>query len=330
MIRVARSLTIAFLLVVLCSCRSPKTPRKLLHVFAAASLNNALAELEKSFEQKHPDIDVRIEISGSLVAARKVTDYRRRGDIIVAADKRVIETLLIPDFADWHILFVTNEMVLAYSERSRRAAEMSSQTWPQILLDPKVRLARADENLAPLGYQTLLVWKLADLHYAEDVHKTGLFDTLSKKVGPKLVRPDAVELLALLGTEADYIFLYRNMARDHNLKHILLPPEVNLSSTLHKTFYSQASVTISPAPDRSLKIQGEPVLYSLTVLRDSPNRAASLAFITALLSPEGEALLRRHGFSPLSPPKAEGRLAAFPESLRPLVSESTFEAESSE
>ncbi|NQT81390.1 substrate-binding domain-containing protein [bacterium] len=316
-----RFLSVGLMLVFLCSCKGGKGPRKRVYVFSAACLNTALAEFEKSFEQKYRDVDVRVEVSGSLVAARKVSEYKRRGDIVISADKRVIDSLLIPNFADWQVAFLSNEMVLAYSENSRRAAEVNSSNWPKILLEPEVSVARADENLGPLGYQTLLVWKLADMHYRELLQGASLFETLSKKVSRELIRPDAAELLPTLGTEVDYIFIYRSMAKDHILKHILLPPEVNLSSLPQKDFYSRVSVAISAAPGESLTIRGEPILFSLTILREAPNKDGAISFVKTLLGREGRSILQRHGFSPLSPPRLQGPRESFPESLRVIIPE---------
>jgi len=324
---ITKTLSIGLVALLLCSCGGSKRPRRTLRVFAAASLNTALAEFEKRFETRERDVDVRVEVSGSLVAARKVSEYRDTGDIVISADKRVIDSLLIPDFADWQVVFLSNEIVLAYSENSRHAAEVDSDNWPIIFLRPKVRVARVDENLGPLGYQTLLVWKLADIHYKEQLRGTSLFETLSKKVSRRMIRPDAAELLPVLGTEADYIFIYRNLAKDHNLKHILLPPEVNLSSLLHKDFYSKASVTVSAAPGHSLELRGEPILYSLTIPRDAPNRAGALSFVKGLLGPVGADIFRRHGLTPLSPAKYHGPRELMPEGLRGIVAESTGDTE---
>lgn len=282
-------------------------------------MNTALADLEKSFEREHPDINVQVEVSGSLVAARKIREYRRQGDIVIAADKRVIDNLLIPEFTDWQIAFLSNEIVLAYSEKSRHGAKVQADTWPGILLDPAVQVARVDENLGPLGYQTLLVWKLADMHYQEQLRGNSLFDSLSKRVTPRFIRPDAAELLPMLGTEADYLFVYRSMARDHNLKHVVLPREVNLSSPGHSELYSKVSVTIAAAPDRPLMIQGEPMVFSLTIVREAPNAAGAVSFVEMLLSPVGKAVFERHGFSVLSSPICLGARDSLPQAIRDML-----------
>lgn len=314
-------------MLLLLSCRGPGRPRRHLWIFAAASLNDVLAEFEKSFEQKNPGVDARVEVSGSLVAARKVSEYKRRGDVVISADNRVIDSLLIPKFADWQVGFLTNEIVLAYSEKSRYAAKVSSTNWPTILMRPEVRVARVDENLGPLGYQTLLVWKLADIHYGQQLRGTSLFQALWKRASGGLIRPDAAELLPVLGTEADYIFIYRSTAKEHNLKHLLLPAEVNLSSFAHSDFYSGASATISAAPGKDITIRGEPIVFSLTILRDAPNRAGALSFVKMLLGPDGKAILERHGFAPVSPPKYYGKGESFPEALRDVLRQPASDTE---
>ncbi len=319
--RPARRVPVALALIAIlfCSCRDSRTKPKPLLVFAAASLNTALTDFEKGFERENPHIDVQIEASGSLLAARKIREYKRRGDIVISADKRVIDNLLIPEFTEWQIAFLSNEIVLAYSEKSRRGAEVRANTWPGILLDPAVQVARVDENLGPLGYQTLLVWKLADTYYKEQLLGSSLFESLSRRVTPRFIRPDAAELLPTLGTEADYLFVYRSMARDHNLKHILLPPEVNLSSPDHSDRYSTVSVTISASSDRPLTIQGEPILFSLTIVREAPNEAGAVAFVETLLSAAGRAVFERHGFSVLSPPMCLGSRDSVPPSIRDIL-----------
>lgn len=52
-----------------------------------------------------------------------------------------------------------------------------------MLLRNDVRAARLDENLAPRGYQTLLVWKLAERHYAPNAPEAESF--LALLLGPR-------------------------------------------------------------------------------------------------------------------------------------------------
>jgi ABC-type molybdate transport system substrate-binding protein len=147
-----------------------------LSIFFAASLDQVLAEMKTAFEQTHPGVQVRAEASGSQVAARKVSEYGRKADLVLTADWRVIDELLRPAHATWNIGFASNEIVLAYSESSRHAAEINGDNWPGMLLRNDVRVARVNEDLVPIGYQTLLVWKLAERHYAQRLAGRGRSD----------------------------------------------------------------------------------------------------------------------------------------------------------
>ena len=64
-----------------------KSGRREVVVFAAASLARALSDLEQQLEARHPDLDLRLEISGSQVACRKVAELNRRGDVVAVADQ---------------------------------------------------------------------------------------------------------------------------------------------------------------------------------------------------------------------------------------------------
>ena len=65
-------------------------------VFHAGSLAVPFSEIEKTFEKKYPQYDVKREVSGSRKAARKVSDIKRATDVVASADYKVIDNLLIP------------------------------------------------------------------------------------------------------------------------------------------------------------------------------------------------------------------------------------------
>jgi molybdate/tungstate transport system substrate-binding protein len=87
-------------------------------------------------------------------------------------------------------------------------------------------LGRADPDTAPIGYQTLMVWQLAELSgFAPQIS-----DRLKSHCSKDHVVHDEAELLALLESRSiDYAFLFRSTAEDHHLKILHLPPEINLS-----------------------------------------------------------------------------------------------------
>src|SRR5512145_867417 len=87
-------------------------------VFNAGSLAAPFRELLAEFRKLHPRVVPRQESSGSLEAARKLTDLGKIPDVIGVADSLVIPSLLIPDHATWYATFARNAMTLIYSDRS--------------------------------------------------------------------------------------------------------------------------------------------------------------------------------------------------------------------
>jgi len=312
---------VAFALVLSCGCGGERAEP--LHVFYAASLEGAVQRWGRMFRERE-GIEVRGAASGSQGAARKVGELGRAADLVMVADHHVIEWLLVPEHARWQILFAANEIVIAHSEQSRHAAEMTAANWREILLRSDVRVARADENLAPIGYQTLLVWALADraARVATTDTKRSLTAQLRARIPRALVRPDVKSLTTMLGTEVDYVFVYRSVAHEHNLKYLRLPAALNLSDPDRAADYAQASVAIEKstrgtAPE-TITVRGSAILYGLTIPRSAPQPEAAERFVRMILSDEGQRELKRLGFARVAPFRARG-VADLPPSLQPLV-----------
>ncbi len=237
---------------------------------------------------------------------------------MISADYGVIDRLLIPDFADWNILFARNEMVLAYTDRSRYADEVDADNWYEILGRDGVICGRADPHTDPCGYRTLMVWQLAEAHYGAP----GLYRTLEARCPKAYMRPKSVELIALLQSgDVDYAFEYRSVAVQHGLRFVALPPEINLGDAEYADFYRQARVEITGAgPGQTVTVWGEPIVYGVTVPKNAPHPDLALEFVRFLIGPEGQAIMARMGQPPIVPP-VTGDRDALPPILRPLVRE---------
>ena len=139
-------------------------------VFNAGSLAKPFSDLFKAFRVRHPDVVPAQENSGSLEAARKLTDLGKIPDVIGVADYGIIPKLLIPKHASWYATFARNSMVLVYTDQSVGAKEINRRNWWQVLLRPDVRAGHSDPALDPNGYRTLMVFQLAEKFY----HQPGL------------------------------------------------------------------------------------------------------------------------------------------------------------
>jgi molybdate/tungstate transport system substrate-binding protein len=287
-----------------------KEPVVVLH---AGSLSVPFAEIEKVFEEKYQQYDVQREPSGSIAAARKVTDLGRAADVIGSADYKVIDTMLIPNHAKFNAHFATNEMVLTFTEKSKFAKEITSQNWPDIFLREGVVVGHSNPNLDPCGYRALQVTMLAEKHYKKEGLYTKIFgygdhyeagEENAKKV---IVRPKETDLLGLLeSNQYDYLYIYKSVADQHKLKYVTLPEEVSLKSVAHDAFYSTVSFNIDgKKPGEVEKQVGGAMVYGASVFenKNSPaNKAGAVAFVNFLLSSEGQAIMKKNGQDALNPP----------------------------
>ena len=264
-----------------------------LSIFHAGSLAVPMKEITAAFKKENPNVKIIMEAAGSVECVRKISELKKSCDIIALADYSVIDKLLIPNFADWNIKFASNEMAIVFTEKSKRNKEITKNNWYKIMLDKNVQIGRADPNVDPCGYRSVLVSKLAEKYYKQN----GLADQLLKK-DENNMRPKETDLLALLETgNVDYIFLYRSVAEQHKLKYLLLPDEINLKNSDLSELYNSVSVEINgKTPTEKITQQGEPMVYGISIPKNAPNQTLAIAFLKFMLSKDkGMAILQKLG-----------------------------------
>jgi molybdate/tungstate transport system substrate-binding protein len=313
------SLVIALTLIVGCS-REPEPTSELsgtLQIFNAGSLTVPLGQVNEEFNKLYPDVEILAEAAGSATTIRKVTELGKECGVIASADYALIPELMFPDYADWYIIFATNQMCLTYTDESKYAGEINGDNWCEILQREGVTYGRSDPDQDPCGYRTLMVWQLAEAHY--DV--SGLYDSLYGAEGD-MMRPKSVDLIALLETgDLDYAFEYTSVAAQHNLKYVKLPPEINLADAKFKDFYAQAQVEIAGIePGTKITVEGAPVVYGVTIPKDFPREELAIAWVDFLLSPEGMAIMEANGQPPVIPAITNDR-SKLPGELREYAAE---------
>lgn len=294
---------ILILLIISCSCFSQKNTQISgdLVIFHAGSLSVPFKEVAAEFKKQYPQVNIMMEAAGSIASARKITELDKPCDIMATADYAVIDKMLIPKFADWNIKFASNELCVVYSAKSRYANQINDKSWMDILLKSDVAFGRSDPNSDPCGYRTEMMLQLAEKHYK----KEGMYSNFTSK-DKEYMRPKETDLLALLETNTiDYIFLYRSVAVQHKLKYIVLPDAINLKNNAFATQYGTAKVNINGSkPGEKQTMTGEPMIYSFTILRNAPNKAAAIAFAEFLLQKaNGQAIMVRNGQPSVVPMK---------------------------
>ncbi len=263
-------------------------------VFHAASLARVIKKASDAFERQHPQVRLRLEVSGSQTAARKVAELGMRADLVAVADPEVIDRILMPQHARWHIDFCTNELVIGHDAHSAGTEKITSGNWPEILLRPEVKLGCVDPDLAPLGYRSSIAWQLAESHYGQP----GLAQRLRARCTPAHTVPSEAELVQLLVTRAvDYVFVYRSTAFEQRLKLTQLPVETNLGSPVQAASYARVRTPVRmKSGERPVLMPGAPIRYAVTMVTGAPNPDGAIAFLTFLLGEEGQRILSRSGF----------------------------------
>ena len=139
--------------------------QKELIIFHAGSLSVPMKQIAQEYEKRNPGVKIYLESSGSLVCARKITELKKPCDILASSDYYVINKLLVPQYASWSIRFATNEIVIAFLDKSKYSKEINSDNWMDILQRKDVIYSRSDPDSDPCGYRTIFTFMLAEKYY---------------------------------------------------------------------------------------------------------------------------------------------------------------------
>jgi molybdate/tungstate transport system substrate-binding protein len=261
--------------------RAGAKPPDTLVVYVAASVTKALQPVLDSFAARTGTV-VQRESGASLEHVRKLTELGRIPDLLILADEEVIPQFLVPKFVDGWTTFARNRMVVAYTDRSRHATELSATSWMDVLSQPDVQVGRTDPDLAPAGYRAIIMFHLAERFY----RRPGLAATLLANAPKKNMRGNAAELAALLSAgELDYIYDYRSVALANGFKLLELPPEIDLGDPSRAHDYASVSIDVrGETPGTTAKMTGKPILYGAAIPLAAPHPAAARAFWAVFFS----------------------------------------------
>ncbi|HWR71035.1 MAG TPA: tungstate ABC transporter substrate-binding protein WtpA [Dehalococcoidia bacterium] len=329
------------------ACGSSRTH---ITVLCAGSLIVPFEKLAEEFEAAHPGIDVLVEGHGSIQVIREVTELHNEADVMVVADQSLLPMLMygnkVPggtdDYANWYIRFATNRLGLAYTSRSKYAAEITGANWYEVLSRPDVMLGISDPRIDSCGYRALMACHLAENYYTDGA----IFESVMAGFSPPLtvneesgsyvilvpqavnstkvtVRGYSVQLIGLLEAgELDYCFEYESVARQHGLEFVELPAEIDLSSSAFADLYAKVAVKMDFQRFASIdpEFRGEPIQYALTIPSNAPHPEAAAEFVEFILGSDGQEVLSESYQPTLVPPEADNP-ADVPSRLKRLVEE---------
>jgi molybdate/tungstate transport system substrate-binding protein len=321
-------------------------------LFAAGSLIEPFAALEKEFEAQYPNIDIQAEYHGSIQVIRHATDLHEKIDVIATADHALIPQLMYqvndPDtakpYASWYLRFATNRLGLAYTARSKYANEINASNWTRILMRNDVKVGIADPRFDASGYRAMMAIKLAE----SVLNKPNLFGDIFSgqfrfpvKVDDKdnqaiirvpevletapeshiVLRGASVQLLALLESgDLDYTFEYESVIQQHKLDMLSLPDTLNLGVAEQNPIYARVTVLLDFQRFAMVKpeFKGEQIGYGITIPSNAPHPQEAELFIAFLLGDKGRALMQAHSH-PLFDLISASNYSALPASLKNLA-----------
>ena len=195
-------------------------------------------------------------------------------DVIALADQEVFPQLLVPRATSWYARFARNRMVVAYTDRSRGAAQLTAANWHRVLLAPR-RSRRPQRSDGSHRWATA---RCSSIGSPSGYYRVpGLASRLEARTPPALIRANASELVALLQAgELDYILDYESLARANRLRFVALPPAIDLGDPARAREYARASVACRAAY-RHRRRTGAPIVYAASVPRGAPHPAAGAA-----------------------------------------------------
>ncbi len=297
--RLSRATVLVGLLLGACRSGAGTGSSTTLLVFNAGSLAGPMRALLDSFVVEHDGVVGVQEHSGSLEAARKISDLEKIPDLLAVADAAVIPALLMPDYATWQVTFARNALVLLRSA----SAPPGSGPWTEILLQPGLRIGRADPDRDPNGYRAVMAMQLAGK--ASPI--SGLTDQLLAASPPRYMREKGADLLALIQTgDLDYAWSYRSHALMTGTDYLPLPDSIALDDPTLNPWYQRARVSVPGAQGERVEIRGAAIVYALTIPDHAAHPDLAADFVRFVLSPKGQHILTTFGFLAMDHPVASG------------------------
>lgn len=254
------------------------------NVLYAGSLVDMMQKQVGPAFQKSAGYTVNGFSAGSKALASQIKGEVHPGDVFISASPKVNASLqgaANGNWVSWYATYATSALVLGYNPGSKFAKDLKSRPWYQVLAEPGIRVGFTDPATDPKG----------------QLAAQALTGTAKSKNVPALAR---------LASDKSGMF-----------------PEETLvgrlqSGQLDAGFFYTSEAVAAKIPTVPLTGTDLKATYTVTMLNKAPHQAAAEAFISYLLGPSGQAVLKRDGFTLVSPPKVTG--TGMPSALKGVVS----------
>jgi molybdate transport system substrate-binding protein len=228
-----------------------------LTVLAASSLTDAFGELEGTFEEQNPGMDVVISFAGSTELLAQI-EQGAPADVLASADEAKMDTAVEEDFVSEPRTFARNRPVVIVSIDNPAGIGALGD-----LAAPGTSIVLAQDGV-PIAEYAKEVLSNADAEYGEDFDQRVLDNIVSRETN---VRASA-NRVALGETDATFVYV-TDVTPDiqDQVEVIEIPQNLNVNAT-----------------------------YPIATVTESQNSALAQEWVDLVLSYEGQEVLESYGF----------------------------------
>ena len=259
------------------------------------------------------------EGKGSSALANEIKGKLTFPDIFISASPAVNTTLMGAtngNYVSWYAPFIRSSLVIGYSSTSKFAADFQavasgSKSWYQVLEQPGIRIGRTDPALDPKGVRTIIMTELAQTYYNQPGLSTKILGATNNS---SQIFPEEELVARLTSGQLDAGFFYLNEVTDASIPFVTLPTQINMGDPSLNSTYAKATYT---DPKTHAVTKGSAIVYTITILNTSKNKAGAIAFVQYIFSSQGLAFFTNDGLSTVTP-KVSGDATAVPSQIQSL------------
>ncbi|HXZ66573.1 MAG TPA: extracellular solute-binding protein [Streptosporangiaceae bacterium] len=289
-----------------------------LTVFGAGTLNAPFTAEIQAFRKQNPGVTVHSQFGASGDMVKAITQLHEPADVLGVADYSLIPKEMFTGakpYATWYVGFVSNQITLAYTSRSKGASQLTASNWYQVVAEPGVHIGRSNPAADPSGYQFLQMLQLANSYYNDPGLSAAV---LNNSPDSSVAETETSLLAALQSDQIDYLAIYKSSALEDHLEYIKLPAQINLSDPAMAAAYGKVTVDGGSLG----QLSGKPIIYGLTIPTNAPDAALGQAFVKFVLSAKGQAIMASEGFVSITPALASSQ-SKIPALIQPLTTQWT-------
>jgi len=289
-----------------------------LTVFGAGTLNTPFTAEIQAFRKQNPGVTVHSQFGASGDMVKAITQLHEPADVLGVADYSLIPKEMFTGakpYATWYVGFVSNQITLAYTSRSKGASQLTASNWYQVVAEPGVHIGRSNPAADPSGYQFLQMLQLANSYYNDPGLSAAV---LNNSPDSSVAETETSLLAALQSDQIDYLAIYKSSALEDHLEYIKLPAQINLSDPAMAAAYGKVTVDGGSLG----QLSGKPIIYGLTIPTNAPDAALGQAFVKFVLSAKGQAIMASEGFVSITPALASSQ-SKIPALIQPLTTQWT-------